>query len=89
MLPSAMRGLGDVDFKPRPGFRRLCEWPRLPESVSEPRPARILPERCQEDGAAEGGVMRPAHSAGMPESRRSAISGSRQASAAARYARVS
>jgi hypothetical protein len=53
MLPSAMRGLGDLDFEARPGFRRLCEWPRLSESVSEPRPARILPARCQKDGAAE------------------------------------
>ena len=34
MLRSAMRGLGDVDFEPRPGFRRLCELSRTPESVS-------------------------------------------------------
>jgi hypothetical protein len=53
MLRSAMRGLGDVDFEPRPGFRRLCELSRTPESVSATQPARVLSERCQDDGATE------------------------------------
>jgi hypothetical protein len=51
MLRSAMRGMGDVDFKPRPGFRRHREFSRTPECVSATQPARVLPERCQDDGA--------------------------------------